>query len=53
MSDTSGPHRVEVLEPNVGEMKAELSHIRAHTKQMMGMMQQLLLTKSAASVQDE
>ena len=53
MSDTSGPHRNEVLEPNVGEMKAELSHIRAQTKQMMGMMQQLLQTKSADEGQQE
>ena len=36
MSDTSGPLRIRMLELNVGEMKAELSHIRARTEQMMG-----------------
>ena len=43
MSDTSRPQELEVVvESKVGAMKAELSHIRAHTEQMMGMMQQLL-----------
>ena len=47
MSDTSEPHRIEVLESNVEEMKAELSHIRAQAEKMMGMMHQLLHAKSA------
>ena len=47
MSNTSRPQRIEVLESNVGEMKAELSHTRAHIEQMTGMMQQLLPAKSA------
>ena len=42
MSDTNIPERIEVLESRVGGMKAELSHIKAQTEQMMGMMQQLL-----------
>ena len=42
MSDTSRPQELEVLESKVGAMKAELSHIRSNTEQMMGMMQQLL-----------
>ena len=53
MSDTSGPHRMQVLESNVGEMKAELSRIRVQTEQMMGMMQQLLQAKSADGGQQE
>ena len=47
MSDASGPHRIEVLESNVGEIKVELFHTRAQIEQMMGMMQQLLQAKSA------
>ena len=47
MSDASGPQGIEVLESNVGEMKGELSHTRAHIEQMMGIMQQLLQAKSA------
>ena len=39
MGDASGPQIIEVLESNVGEMKVELFHIRAHTEQVMGMMQ--------------
>ena len=46
MSDSSGLHRVEGLEPNLGEMKAELSHTKEQGEQMMGMMQQLLQAKS-------
>ena len=42
ISDTSGPHRVEALESNMGGTKAELSRIRIQAEQMMGMMQQLL-----------
>ena len=53
MSYTSGPHRFEVLKSNVGEMKAELSHIRGQTEQMMGMMQQLIQAKSADGGQHE
>ena len=53
MSDTRGPHRFEVLEPNVGEMEAELSHTRAQTEQLMGMMQQLLQSKSVDGGQQE
>ena len=47
MNDTDGPHRIKVLESNVGEIKANLSHTRAQTEQMMGMMHQLLQDKSA------
>ena len=46
MNDASEPQRNEVLESNVGEMKVELSHTRAHIEQMMGMMQQLVQAKS-------
>ena len=53
MSDTSGPEKIEVLESNVGEMKAELSHIRAQTEQMIGVMQQMLQVKSADGGQQE
>ena len=53
MSDTSGPNRIDMLESNTGEMKAELSHIRAQTDQMMSMMQQLLQAKSADGGQQE
>ena len=37
MSDLSGPHRIEVLESNVGGMEAELLPTRAQIKQMMEM----------------
>ena len=47
MSDGSGPQKIAVLESNVREMKVELSYTRAQMEQMMGMMQQLLQTKSA------
>ena len=47
MSNASGPQRIEVLQSNVGEMKVELSHTRAHIEQMMGIIQQLLQAKSA------
>ena len=47
------PQRVEVLESNVGEIKAELSHTRAQMKQMMDMMQKLLQAKSADEGQQE
>ena len=47
MCDASGPKIMEVLESNVGEMKVELSHMRAHIEQTMGIMQQLLRAKSA------
>ena len=47
MSDTSRPQRIEVPESKVGEIKTELSHTRAQTEQMMGMMQQLLQAKLA------
>ena len=53
MSDTSGPHRMEVRESKVGEMKAELFHIRVRNEQIMGMTQQLLQVKSADGVQQE
>ena len=53
MSDASGPQRIEVLESKVGEMKVELSHIRAYTAQMMGMIQQLLQAKLADGGQQE
>ena len=53
MSNTSRPHRIEVLESNVGGMKAELSYIRARTGQMMGIMQQLLQTKSTYGGQQD
>ena len=53
MSDTSRPQRIDVLESRVGEMKAELSHIRAQTEQMMGMRQQLLQVKSPDEGQQE
>ena len=53
MSDTSRTQRIKVLEPSVGEMKAELSHTRAQIEQMMGMMQQLLQAKSADGGQQE
>ena len=53
MSDTRGPHRTDVLESNVVEMKAEPSHIRAHTEKIMGMMQQLLQVKSSDGGQQE
>ena len=42
-----------MLESYVGEMKIELSHTRAQTEQMMGMMQQLLQAKSADGDQQE
>ena len=48
MSDTSRPKKIEVLESNTGEMKAELYHTRARIERMMGMMQQLLEAKSAS-----
>ena len=41
MSGISGPDRIEVLESNVGEKKAELSHIRAQSEQMIGVFQRL------------
>ena len=44
---------MEVLESSVREMKAELSHTRAQTEQMMGAMQQLLQAKSADEGQQE
>ena len=47
MIDDSGPQRLEVLESNGGELKVELSHIKAQAEQMMGIMQQLLHAKSA------
>ena len=53
MSGTSRLYRIEVLESNVGEMKAKLSHIRAQTEHMMGMMQQLFQAKSADGGQQE
>ena len=52
-SDTSGSHRIEVLESNVGEMEAELFPTRAQIEQMMDMMQPLLQAKSADKVQPE
>ena len=53
MSDISRPRIIEVLEPNVGVMKAELSRIRAKIGQMMGMIQQLLQARSADGGQQE
>ena len=53
MNDSSGPQRTEVLESNVGEMKVELSHIRAQTEQTIGIVQQLLQVKSAGGGQQE
>ena len=53
MSDTSRPQRIEVLESRAGGMKVELSHIRAQTEQMIGMMRQLLQVKSADGRQQE
>ena len=38
MSDPSRPQIIEVLESSAGEMRAELSHTRAHIKKVMGMM---------------
>ena len=38
MSDASGPQRIEVPESNVEGMEVELSHVRAQTEQMVGMM---------------
>ena len=53
MSDTCSPQRIEVLESSVGQMRAELSHTRAQSEQMMGMMQQLLQAKSAGGGQQK
>ena len=47
MNDACRPQRIEVLKSNVGEMKVEFSHTRAHIEQIMGMRQQLLQAKSA------
>ena len=47
MNDVCRPQRIEVLKSNVGEMKVEFSHTRAHIEQIMGMRQQLLQAKSA------
>ena len=53
MSDTSGSHRIEVLESNVGEMEAELFPTRAQIKQMIDMMQRLLQANSTDKGQQE
>ena len=53
MSDASGPQKNKVLESNVVEMKIELFHIRAQIEQIMGMMHQLLQTRSADGGQQE
>ena len=53
MSDTNRPQRIEVLEPSVGEIKAELSHTWSQIEQIMSMMQQLPQTKSADGGQRE
>ena len=53
MSDTSGPHRNEVLESNVGEMEAELFPTRAQIELMMNMIQRLLQAKSTYKGQQE
>ena len=38
MSDPSKPQKIKVLESSAGEMRAELSHIRAQIKKLVGMM---------------
>ena len=53
MSDSSGPHRIEVLESNVREMEAELFPTRAQIEQMMDTVQRLLQAKSADKGQQE
>ena len=42
-----------MLASNVGEMKVEFSHTRAHIEQMMGMMPQLLQASSAEGGQQK
>ena len=51
--DASGPQRFEMLESNGGELKVELSHIKAQAEQMMGIMQQLLHAKLADGGQQD
>ena len=53
MRDASRPQRIEVLKSNVGEMKLEFSHTRAHIEQMIGMMKQPLHTRSAEGGQQK
>ena len=53
MSDASGHQRIEILESNEGEMKVQLSHIRAQIEQMMSMTQQLFQAKAADGSQQE
>ena len=53
MSDTSRPQRIEGLESSVGDIKTKLSKTKAQIEQMVGMMQQLLQTKSGSGGQQE